>query len=218
MFKQIATLLGVLKPVQSSKLKAQSKKLSAFSFELSAIKALAFILLALSFQLSAITAARAAMLVNNTAELNYADNRHIYFAPVQDTAAIFVTTPPNISITKDVYNIRTGETSPDVVIAIRSDNVEFILKFVNSGEANAANVSMYDTIPAGTAYIAGSALDTNSMDPVNPPDTVTFQHVIGGPFDTDDSGQVTAIKWQWSKIEGITGYNTRTTKFRVRVQ
>jgi len=206
--------------------KAKCLKHPAFSLQHSAnvqrstlnVKLLTVILLTCIQLLAGMGVARAAILVNNTAELNYADNRHKYFAPVQDTAAVLVVSPPNISITKDVYNVRTGETSPDVVIAIRSDTVEFLLRFTNSGEANAENVSMHDTIPAGTTYIMGSARDTNSIDPVAPPDTITFQHITGGPFDTDDSGQVTAIRWQWNKIEGITGYNTITTRFRVRVQ
>jgi uncharacterized repeat protein (TIGR01451 family) len=158
------------------------------------------------------------MFVSNNASLSYTDYGKNTYAPVQDTAAILVMAPPNITISKDVYNIRTGETSPDVVIAIRSDTIEFILRFTNIGETDAFHVVMSDSIPAGTVYIQGSATDTNSLDPVDPPDTITFQHVADGPFDSNDAGTVTAIRWEWDRIDSILGNNSRITKFRVKVQ
>jgi len=168
---------------------------------------------------SGMEAVRAAMLVNNSASLNYTDYGRHYYAPVQDTAAVFVTKPPEITLTKDVANLRTGETSPDIVVAMKGDTIEFTLKFTNIGETDAFNVVMFDSIPLGTVYIPGSATDTNNLDPVDPPDTITFQHIAGGEFDTEDTGTVTAIRWHWDRIGGtLSGSNTRITKFRVRIK
>ena len=161
---------------------------------------------------------RAGMLVTNTAGLLYTDSRNHYFTTIQDTASILVMEPPNIVITKDVYNVRTGETSPDIVVAIRSDTIEFILRFTNTGETDAFYVVMSDSIPAGTTYIPGTATDTNNLDPIDPPDTITFQHAAGGLFDINDTGPVTAIRWEWNRIDSQSGNNARITRFRVRVQ
>ena len=198
------TLLGLLKP---------NARRSTFDVRLLAVAFLAVIQL-----LAGIGEIRATMFVNNNASLSYTDYGRNTYAPVQDTAGILVMAPPNITISKDVYNIRTGETSPDVVIAIRSDTVEFILRFTNIGETDAFRVTMSDSIPAGTVYIQGSAIDTNSLDPVDPPDTVSFQHVAGGPFDSNDGDTITAIRWEWDKIDNVLGNNSRISKFRVRVE
>ena len=153
----------------------------------------------------------------NSVDMHFSDNHNRNYMPVSDTAAILILNPPVITMVKDVRNLRTGETSPNVVTAIRGDTVEFILTIANSGDTDALNVVESDSIPLGTVYFVGSALDTGSLDPLDPPDTITFQHVSGGEYDFDDTGTVIAIKWQWDKIEGISGNNIRTLKFKVRI-
>jgi len=159
----------------------------------------------------------AGMMVTNSASLRFTDHRSYNYQTITDTAQIVVYTPPAITIQKDVKNVRTGETSPDVVVAYMYDTIEFTLTFRNSGDTDAVAVLMYDSIPMRTTYVFGSATDTNNLDPVNPPDTITFQHAEGGPFNTDDSDTVTAIRWYWNKLDGTYGNNTAVTKFRVRV-
>jgi len=174
-------------------------------------------ILAAGILLAPATSANALVLSVNNADLHFTDDYNRTYTPVSDTAAILILNPPVIIMAKDIRNLRTGETSTDVVTAIRGDTIEFILNISNSGDTNAINVVEYDSIPLGTVYIEGSAFDTGSLDPLAPPDTVSFQHFAGGVFDLSDTGTVTAIKWQWDSIEGVSGNNMRTIKFKVRI-
>ncbi len=211
MKKRCFTLLGV-KKVESSKLKVQSAKTLSFCLLI-----LSLLLSTFNLQL-ATNQAQAAVTVTNTGGVDWTDGWNQKYTTAYDTAAILVLKEPTIIITKDVRNIRTGEMSADAVAALIGDTIEFILNTENSGDTDARDVVMLDSIPFSTIYDTGSALDTGSLDPVDPPDTVTFQHIAGGTFDETGTGTITAIKWQWDKIEGVSGYNKRVVKFRVRVQ
>jgi len=168
--------------------------------------------------LAPVSTAYAGFGITNSAGLSFTDSRHNSYAPVSDTAAIFVLTGPTIHISKDVRNIRSGETSPDVVSAMRGDSVEFILTILNSGDTEARRIIISDTIPVSTVYETGSAFALGSLDPLDPPDTVSFLHIAGGNYDLSDTGTVIAIKWQWDNIDGIFGNNRRVVKFKVKVQ
>ena len=162
----------------------------------------------------------ASFTVYNSAGLNYSiGGRSAVTLTATDTAVIRVVNGPNVSITKDVHNLRTNETSPDIVSALHGDTIEFILNITNIGDDYGRNVVIMDTIPPGTIYDTGSAKDTNSLDPYDPPDTIVFQHEIAGVFDEYDTATVTAIKWIWDTIESVEqpGMNTRVTKFKVRL-
>ena len=151
--------------------------------------------------------------------MNWTDSKYNFYNPVSDTAAIRILNPPLLLIAKDVCNVRSGETSPDVVPAVLGDTIEFMLTLTNAGDTDARNIVMLDSIPFSTIYETSSAFDTTVYDTYNlPPDTITFQHVASGAFDTGDTGTITAIKWQWDKIEGMYTYNKRIVKFRVKVQ
>ena len=205
-------LLGLLNPVQSSKLKVKGLKLSTFNFQLSTV-----ILLTCIQLLAGMGAARAGTYVNNKAGVSWTDKWNEKYVPANDTASIYVLTPPTFVVAKDVRNIKTGETSTDIIQAIPDDIVEFSISITNIGETVARNIVIHDSIPAKTVYIEGSVSETASLDPIDPPDTVTFQHVAGGPFDTIDMGIVTAVKWEWNDIDGTYGNNKRTVKFRLKV-
>ena len=182
-------------------------------------KAAVILLLALSFQLSAITVVYASFFVTNTAGLNYMTGRGKVMPTVSDTAALRIYKGPEINISKDVKNMRSNETSTEIVNALRGDTVEFVLTILNSGDDDGKDVVIIDSVPLGTIYETGSASDTTSLDPIDPPDTIVFQHVAGGPFDIFDRGTITAIKWIWDKIENMEqGNNRRVAKFRVKLQ
>ena len=156
-------------------------------------------------------------IVTNTVGVDWTDNIGNFYITVRDTAAVRVFLQPNLVITKDVRNVGTGETSADIISAVRGDTIEFILTISNTGNTYALDVVMIDSIPAGTEYIIGSATETGSLDPIDPPDTITFQHIAGGEFDTNESGPITAIKWEWKWMEDMSLYGKRITKFRVRI-
>jgi uncharacterized repeat protein (TIGR01451 family) len=154
----------------------------------------------------------------NTAGLSFSNCRNDIHQTVYDTAAIDVMDGAVLTIAKDVHNVRTGDTSTDVVVAFRGDTIEFIMHIENKGSDYAKNATIIDSIPFGTTYDTGSAMDTVCLDPIDPPDTITFQHAAGEAFDEIGTGTITAIKWQWDRIDGVSGYNRRVAKFRVRVQ
>jgi len=215
MLKPIAILLGGFKASESSKPKG-----------LRYVKAFAFLLLLLTFnvsewiplgQLLTVREAQATHIVSNSAGVDWTDNVGNYYITAWDTASVRIFLQPNLTMVKDVRNLATGEYGTDVINAYRGDTIEFILKMTNSGNTEALSVVMADSIPAGTEYIRGSALETMSLDPVVPPDTVAFQHIAGGQFDSSDSGTVTAIKWEWTKMETMEIYGKRMAKFRVKV-
>ena len=162
--------------------------------------------------------AYAGFTVTNNAGLSYTDNFNRSYTPVSDTAAIKIVNGPQFTITKDVVNLVTGETSPDIISAFHGDTAEFIIRIENIGDNFARNSVIMDSIPNSTTYVLGSALDTNSLDPLAPPDTVSFQHIAGGVFDLSDTGTITAIKWQWDNIDGMPADNDRVVKFKVKVQ
>jgi len=155
--------------------------------------------------------------IDNSAGIKWSDSWNQIYTPARDTAAIYVLEPPTFIVAKDVRNLRTEETSADIVLAVPDDIVEFIITITNIGDTQARNIVITDSIPFRTIYETGSASETGSLDPIDPPDTITFQHIAGGEFDTNDSGTITAIRWEWNLIEGISGYNRRTVKFRVKV-
>jgi uncharacterized repeat protein (TIGR01451 family) len=154
----------------------------------------------------------------NKASLNFRSSRGT-LTTVTDTASVRIVNGPNVSIAKDVRNVRSNETSTDIVSALHGDTIEFILSITNSGDDYGRNVVIIDTIPFGTVYETGSARDTNSFDLLTPPDTIVFQHETVDVFDEYDTTTVTAIKWIWSKVEGVesTGTHIRTAKFKVRI-
>jgi len=158
-----------------------------------------------------------ATLINNSAGIGWTDGWNQSYAPQSDTAAILVLSAPVFTIEKNVRNIRTDETSTEMVLALPSDMVEFSLTIYNHGDTEARNIVITDSIPSSTIYETGTATDTNNLDLINPPDTITFQHVAGGLFDTSGLSPVTAIKWHWSVIDGIGGDTDRIVKFRVKV-
>ena len=224
MFNPAAILLGGFKAAESSKPTRPAQRQGEVSPRcqsrrkgLRYVKAFAFLLLALSFELSAITAALATHIVTNSAGVDWTDNVGNYYVTTWDSASVRVFLQPNLIMAKDVRNLATGESGSDVVSAYRGDTIEFILRMTNTGNTEAICVVMEDSIPAGTEYIRGSALESMSLDPVDPPDTVTFQHVAGGQFDSNDSGTVTAIRWEWNKMETMEIYGRRMAKFRVKV-
>ena len=164
--------------------------------------------------------AHASFMVNNTAGLNYGiGGRSAVMLTTTDTAVIRVVNGPSVSITKDVRNVRSNETSTDIVSALHGDAIEFILTITNSGDDYGKDVVIIDTIPFGTVYDTGSARDTGSLDLLTPPDTIVFQHETVDVFDEYDTTTVTAIKWIWSSVEGVedAGTHTRTAKFKVRI-
>ena len=182
-------------------------------------KAAIVLLLALSFELSAITVVYAGFDISNTALLEYSDNRGWFPTTVTDTAAIRIVDGPSVKIAKDVFNTRTGETSPDIVDAYHGDMVLFKITIVNTGDYYARYVEIADSIPVGTMYETGTALDSTSFDTANPPDQVLFQHQVGGAFDQYDTTTVTAIKWLWNSIGGEPqNNNSRIVGFRVKIQ
>jgi len=157
--------------------------------------------------------------INNTAGLSFSDAKGRICPNVYDTAALWIIKGPEIGIAKDVRNLRSNETSTEIINALHGDTVEFILTITNNGDYYARDVVVIDSIPSGTIYETGSAFDTGSLDPVDPPDTITFQHIAGGEFDRYDTAPVTAIKWIWDRMESKEqGYNIRVTKFRVRIE
>ena len=158
-----------------------------------------------------------ATLINNSAGIGWTDGWNQTYAPQSDTAAILVLSPPTLTIEKSVRNVTTGETSLDMVMVMPGEIVEFGISIYNSGDTEAKNIVITDSIPSSTIYETGTATDTNNLDPVNPPDTITFQHAEGGPFNTNDMAPVTAIKWHWNVIDGTVGDTDRTVKFRARV-
>jgi len=168
--------------------------------------------------LVSVDTANGLLLSTNTANVEWTDNQNNVYLPASDTAIIRILSAPTLSIAKGVRNIRTGEFSQDTVQAVRGDSMEFILVIENSGDTEANDVVIADSIPISTEYIQGSALDSMSLDPIGPPDTITFQHIEGGIYDETDILPVVAIKWEWSSIGGISGYNTRTIKFKVRIR
>ena len=205
--------------------KAKCLKHPAFSLQHSAnvqrstlnVKLLTVILLAGIQLLAGMGVARAGTYVNNKAGVSWTDKWSEKYVPVSDTASIYVLTPPTFVVAKNVRNIRTGETATDIVQAIPNDIVEFSISITNTGETVARNIVIHDSMPSRTIYETGSASETTSLDPVDPPETVTFQHAAGGTFDTNDGDTITAIRWEWNAIDGIYGNNKRTVKFRLRV-
>jgi len=161
--------------------------------------------------------ARAATIVNNSAGVIWKDSWNQSYGIAKDTAAIFVLKPPTFEVQKDVRNLRTDETSSGIVLAIPDDIVEFSITITNTGDTVARNIVINDSMPSRTIYETGSASETTSLDPIDPPETVTFQHAAGGTFDTNDGDTITAIRWEWNAIDGIYGNNKRTVKFRLRV-
>ena len=240
------TLLGFLKPVKGSppvlsagetstnqhdwagRLKVKRLKPSTFrrSLRLGFLKTcrdnlqLSTVILLTGIQLLAgMGVVYAAFDVSNTALLEYSDNRGWFPTTVTDTAAIRIVDGPSVKIAKDVFNTRTGETSPDIVDAYRGDMVLFRITIINTGDYYARYVEIADSIPVGTVYEAGTALDTTSFDTANPPDQILFQHQVGGAFDQYDTATVTAIKWLWNFVGGEPqGSNNRMVGFRARVQ
>jgi len=168
--------------------------------------------------LVSVDTANGLLLSTNTASVDWTDNQNNLYITASDTAMIRILLGPNLIITKDVRNVRSGETSTDIVQAVKNDTIEFIISVQNTGETIAVNTIISDSIPLGTIYIEGSAFDTGSLDPLAPPDTVSFQHIAGGVFDLSDTGTVTAIKWQWDNIDGMPADNDRVVKFKVKVQ
>ena len=162
--------------------------------------------------------AYAGFIIRNTAGLSYSDNHNGVYVPVTDTADIKIVRGPDFVITKDVVNLVTGETSSNLVYAFHGDTAEFIITIENIGDDLARNSVIADSIPNSTTYVMGSAVDTNSLDPLAPPDTISFQHMAGGDFDLVDTGTVTAIKWQWDNIDGTPGNTKRVVRFKVKVQ
>ena len=209
MFNPITILLGAFNTVKSSKLKVESLRLF--------IKKVIFMLLLSTFIFQLSTVANATHIVTNNAGVDWTDNVGNYYVTTWDTASVRVFLQPNLIMAKDVNNLATGESGADVISAYRGDTIEFILRMTNTGNTEAICVVMEDSIPAGTEYLRGSALESMSLDPVDPPDTVAFQHVAGGQFDSSDNGTVTAIRWEWNKMEDLSMYGKRVTKFRVKV-
>ena len=151
MLKPIAILLGGFKASESSKPKG-----------LRYVKAFAFLLLLLTFnvsewiplgQLLTVREAQATHIVSNSAGVDWTDNVGNYYITVWDTASVRVFLQPNLVMTKDVMNISSGNSSSDVVNAVRGDTIEFIIKIVNNGNTEALSVVMADSIPAGTEYM-----------------------------------------------------------------
>ena len=68
---------------------------------------------------------------------------------------------PSLSITKMVRNVTQGGGETDTVSARPYDTVEFTLRVRNDGNANANNVRVWDSLPAGLTYVSGDQLDTN---------------------------------------------------------
>jgi len=159
----------------------------------------------------------ATYIVKNYAGVDWTDNFNNFFATVWDTAAIKIFLQPDLRIEKSVRNIITNELSAGTITAIRGDTVEFILKISNVGNTSAVDVIVSDSMPPGTEYIYSSAFETASIDPIFPPDTISFQHLTGAEYDTSDMNPVISIKWQWDTLENTAIYGVRTMKFKVKV-
>lgn len=64
---------------------------------------------------------------------------------------------PSLEITKLVRNISQNSGESDTVAARPSEIVEFSIRVKNTGNANATNVRVWDSLPAGLTYQTGSS-------------------------------------------------------------
>ena len=114
-----------------------------------------------------------------------------------DSAVVSRQTRPALSVTKIATNIRTNDTQDYSVNAIVGDTVQFKIMWVNTGEADADTIVLYDYVPANMALIAGSAADTESADATGAVTEVsaTLIRYTGNSVDGTDSTASTGAFW-----------------------